>query len=114
MILLLIGSSTRGVLGWFPIGTRAFQPSELCKVTLIVMLSKFAADVVERDGALKSFKDIAMLALYFGIPFVLVVKQPDMGTAVVLLAIFVCILFIRKMAGSISLERYWPARPYCL
>lgn len=97
VILLLIGSSTRGVLGWFTIGARAFQPSELCKVTLIIMLSKFAADTVERDGGLKNFKDIAMLTLYFGIPFVLVVKQPDMGTAVVFLAIFICILFISKI-----------------
>lgn len=97
VILLLIGSSTRGVLGWFTIGARAFQPSELCKVTLIIMLSKFAADTVERDGGLKNFKDIAMLTLYFGIPFLLVVKQPDMGTAVVFLAIFICILFISKI-----------------
>ena len=97
LVLLLIGSSTRGVLGWFTIGARAFQPSELCKVTLIIMLSRFAADTVERDGGLKNFKDIAMLTLYFGIPFVLVVKQPDMGTAVVFLAIFICILFISKI-----------------
>lgn len=97
IILLLIGSSTRGVLGWFTIGARAFQPSELCKVTLIIMLSKMAADIVDRDGALKNFKDIALLTLYFGIPFILVIKQPDMGTAVVFLAIFVCILFISKI-----------------
>ncbi len=97
IILLLIGSSTRGVFGWFTIGARAFQPSELCKVTLIIMLSKLAADVVEKDGALKSIKDVAVLTIYFGIPFVLVVKQPDMGTAVVFLAIFVSILFISKI-----------------
>ena len=36
--------------------------------------------------------------LYFGVPFVLVVLQPDMGTAVVMLAIFVCILFISKIS----------------
>ena len=98
IILLIIGNSTRGVLGWFTLGTRAFQPSEVCKVTLIILLSKYAADVVDKDGGLKSFKDIATLTLYFGIPFVLVIEQPDMGTAVVFLAIFVCILFISKIS----------------
>lgn len=103
-ILLVIGESTRGVLGWFTIGTRAFQPSEMCKVTLIIMLSKLASDVVERDGALRNLKDIGLLALYFAIPFVLVVEQPDMGTAVVFLAIFICILFISKISWKYILS----------
>ncbi len=98
VLLLIISEDSRGVMGWFNLGTRAFQPSELCKVTLILMLSDVASQIVEREGGIKTFKDLGILTLYFAIPFALVVMQPDMGTAVVLLAIFVCILFISKLS----------------
>ena len=98
VMLLIVRNNTRGVFGWFTIGARAFQPSELCKVTLIIMLSKLAADAVERDGALKSFKDIAIMMFYFGLPFALVIMQPDFGTAVVFIAILICILFVSKIS----------------
>lgn len=97
-ILLLIGNSTRGIFGWFTIGARAFQPSEVCKVTLTIMLSKIANDVVEREGAIKSLKSMGVILLYFGVPFILVLLQPDFGTAIVFLAILVCILFISKIS----------------
>lgn len=98
VLVLLLSDKTRGVLGWFNLGTRAFQPSEICKVTLILVLSDQAARIVEREGAVKTVKDMLVLLLYFAIPFALVVIQPDMGTAIVLLAIFICILFISKVS----------------
>ncbi|MDD3919896.1 MAG: rod shape-determining protein RodA [Eubacteriales bacterium] len=97
-ILLVAAGSTRGVLGWFNIGTRAFQPSEICKITLILSLSKICSDAYERDGSIKAPKDILLAVGCFAIPFGLVVLQPDFGTAVVFLAIFVCILFISKIS----------------
>jgi rod shape determining protein RodA len=97
LILLLIGESTRGIFGWFTIGTRAFQPSELCKISLIVMISKIVSDSMDRDGGLKRFKEIAKALLYFVIPFFLVYKQPDMGTAFVFVAILICIFFVGKI-----------------
>ena len=98
VLLLVISENSRGVMGWFNLGTRAFQPSEICKVTLILMLSHVASEIVDREGGIKTIKDLGVLTLYFGVPFALVVLQPDMGTAVVLLAIFVCILFISKIS----------------
>ncbi len=98
VLLLVISENSRGVMGWFNLGTRAFQPSEICKVTLILMLSHVASEIVDREGGIKTIKDLGILTLYFGVPFALVVLQPDMGTAVVLLAIFVCILFISKIS----------------
>ncbi len=98
VLLLVISEDSRGVMGWFNLGTRAFQPSEICKVTLILMLSNVASQIVEREGGIKTFKDLGILTLYFAIPFGLVIMQPDMGTAVVLLAIFICILFISKLS----------------
>ena len=98
VLVLLVANDTRGVMGWFNLGTRAFQPSEICKVTLILVLSDKAAQIMEREGAIKTLKDMAMLTLYFAIPFVLVVIQPDFGTAIVFLAIFICVLFVSKIS----------------
>lgn len=97
LILLLIGESTRGIFGWFTIGTRAFQPSEICKISLIVMISKIVSDSMDRDGSLKRFKEIGKALLYFAVPFFLVYKQPDMGTAFVFIAILICIFFVGRI-----------------
>ena len=57
-LLVLAGESTRGALGWYWIGTRAFQPSEITKVVLILVLStkQLASTTVAefREGATSS------------------------------------------------------------
>ncbi len=98
LLLVLAGENTRGAFGWFRVGTnRAFQPSEITKVVLIVMLSKTAAERYERHGALKRFDDVAVCVLYFFVPVVLVLLQRDFGTAMVLLLIAVGILFCVRL-----------------
>ncbi len=98
LLLLIAGEETRGILGWYKIGTRAFQPSELTKVVLIVILSKFCAETLDRKAKFSGFLDVLVAFLYFAIPFVLVVLQPDYGTAFVFLAIFVAIVFAARIA----------------
>lgn len=98
VLLVLAGESTRGVFGWYKLGSRAFQPSEICKVTLILSLSKHCAQVVDRKGSMKSILDVGLAALYLAILFVLVLLQKDFGTAVVYAAIFVAILFAAKVS----------------
>ena len=96
-LVLLIGENTRGMIGWFTVGTRAFQPSEVAKIALIGILSKTAADAVERRGKVVRFVDVLVPFLYFLVPFVLVLRQPDLGTAFVYLVIFVAILFAAQL-----------------
>ncbi len=103
IMLLVLAESTRGVMGWFNLGVRAFQPSELFKVTLIITLSNIAANIVEKEGAIKSFKGLLMVGAYFIGPFLLVLLQPDYGTAIVFFAILVCILFISKLSWKFVL-----------
>lgn len=97
-LLLLQQIVTRGIMAWFDFGVRAFQPSEMCKVTLIIMLSYVASEIYEKKGAVKSLGDILKVVAYFVIPFVLVIAQPDFGTAVVYVVILACILFMSKIS----------------
>jgi rod shape determining protein RodA len=92
-LLVVAGESTRGALGWYKLGTRAFQPSEITKVVLILVLSKAASEAYDRRGPISSLRDFVKLFLYFLVPFVLVFLQHDFGTAMVMLIIFGGILF---------------------
>lgn len=99
-ILLIAGKTTRGIVGWYTIGEggsiRGFQPSEICKVTLILILSKVGARAYDSHGKLR-FVDVVLLFALFAVPFVLVVLQPDFGTAMVMLVVFVCIVFALRI-----------------
>ncbi len=92
-LLVVAGESTRGALGWYKLGTRAFQPSEITKVILIVVLAKGASEIFDRRGPISRFTDFLRLFLYFFIPFTLVLLQNDFGTAIVMLIIFGGIVF---------------------
>lgn len=97
LVLLVVGESSRGVAGWFNLGARAFQPAELCKVVLLVYLSKIISQAMEREGALRQLKDIGSVVALTLIPTVLVAQQPDWGTAFVFIMIMICLLFVGRI-----------------
>lgn len=98
-LLLVVKVNTRGVFGWYKIGTsRAFQPSELGKVVLLVSLSKFVSEAYERRGHFNNFWDVLQAVLIFAVPFTLVMMQPDFGTAMVFAAIFIGVVFAARIS----------------
>lgn len=99
VLLLVVKVNTRGVFGWYKIGTsRSFQPSEISKVVLLVALSKFVSEAYDRRGHFNNFWDVLQATLLFAVPFVLVMLQPDFGTAMVFAAIFIGILFAARIS----------------
>jgi len=88
MILLLLGlfvaPSVQNVHRWYRIGGFTFQPSEYAKLIVVIALSWF----LEKKGAkVRSWKaTLQALAIVF-VPFLLILKQPDLGTALVLFPI---------------------------
>ena len=72
-------------------GDRGFQTSEVGKVAIIIAFSK--AFSVRMKPVMK-FSDIIPLGIYLGIPLVLIVAQPDVGTALVYLAVFAVMVFV--------------------
>jgi rod shape determining protein RodA len=85
-----LGSSSKGTQAWFDLGPFQLQPSEFAKLALIVMLAAYAA--VHR-GEL----DLRRFAVALGIaaaPMVLVYLQPDLGTALVFVAILMGMLLV--------------------
>lgn len=109
-LLFVFGKVRGGSQGWFVFESlqRNIQPAELSKVAVIVMVSKVAAKGMDEDGRLRRFRDILLCIVYTLIPFILIVLQPDYGTAFVLLIILIFILFASRikwfwMAGAAGL-----------
>jgi len=91
LAVMFVGQSALGAQRWIQIGPISLQPSEFSKLIMIIAL----ADLLDKKkGRLNSFKDIIPILLYVGIPFILVLKQPDLGTALVFLAILFGMIFV--------------------
>lgn len=81
--LFLIGEPVRGSIRWYDLGVVRFQPSEIAKVSTIILLAAF---FVQKNP--KLFKNLISSLLIAVLPAALVFKQPDLGNAITILAIW--------------------------
>lgn len=95
-MLFILGKSVRDTQSWFRLGDYGFQPSEIAKIVLIIMMARLLAEFKDRQGGLERWRDFFKLMLYFGIPLVLILLQPDMGTALVFIFVLIVMLFMAK------------------
>ncbi|MBQ7476020.1 MAG: rod shape-determining protein RodA [Selenomonadaceae bacterium] len=82
--VMLFGHAALGAQRWIQIGFISIQPSEFSKLIMIICL---ASALESRVGHLNTPQDLFPIVVYVGIPFVLVLKQPDLGTSLVFMAI---------------------------
>jgi rod shape determining protein RodA len=73
-----------GARRWIPLGGFSLQPSEFARLTVALVLAMFYGD--SRRTA-RSTAELALAGVLVGIPFLLIVKQPDLGTAATLLPV---------------------------
>lgn len=92
-----LGHQALGAARWIRIGHFEFQPSEFCKLLLIVCLSSWLAPLM---GKLHRWRDIVAPTLLAALPALLVAVQPDLGTSLVFAAILVGILFAAGVPGG--------------
>lgn len=89
--VMVAGVTMLGAQRWIQIGPISFQPSEFSKVFLIICLAAFMEKRIEW---LETFKDYLPVFGYIFIPFVLVMKQPDLGTSLTFIAILLGMIFV--------------------
>ncbi len=91
--VLIIGTGKEevGSKSWIRFGSIGFQPAEFVKIGFIITFSKHAADVSEE---INKPKNVLLLCLHAGVILGLIALQPDFGTAMVFVSIFVGILFV--------------------
>lgn len=96
--VLIYGMVTSGAQRWVKFGSISFQPSEFVKICIIVSLAKFFHRSPGRAGY--SLRHLPVpFALVF-VPMILILKQPDLGTAIILLLVFASILVFVKVRWS--------------
>jgi rod shape determining protein RodA len=125
-ITLVLGRSVGGAQRWLSLGFISFQPSEFAKIAFIVVLARyFSSRYIPRKGL--DLKGLIIPATLLLVPFLLVAKAPDLGTALIFFLIFCSMLSavrvrLKTMVGLVialspavplawmSLKKYQKAR----
>lgn len=85
LMLFFFGHVSNGAQSWFSFGGFFFQPSDIMKLVLILMLAKYFS---RRHVEIDNFKHILISGIYAFIPFILVFLQPDFGSAIIIFFIW--------------------------
>ena len=91
VLTMAIGTEINGAQRWISVAGLTFQFSEISKVLMIAVLAAFLAGRADRMNRVSTLIGAALLTVP---PFVLIMIQPDLGTAMVLVAIMVGALFL--------------------
>jgi rod shape determining protein RodA len=84
LAVMFVGRTALGAQRWLQLGPISIQPSEFAKAIMIISLAAF---VDKRLDTLDNFKSWAPIFGFVFIPFILVMRQPDLGTSLVFIAI---------------------------
>lgn len=94
LAVMKFGKSFYGAQRWLDLGLFRYQPSETVKLAVVLLLARYLSQMSIKDGL--GYKDLLVPAGITALPFVLTVKQPDLGTALLIAAIAgSMILFVR-------------------
>lgn len=96
----IFGADAKGATRWIEIAGIRFQPSELAKIVIILFFAYFFMKYQEKINTVPVLLSSFML---LGIPFLLILKQPDMSTSIAVALIFVSLLFIAGLSYKIIL-----------
>ena len=99
VLVLVAGRHALGARRWFELGGLSFQPSELTKISLILLLGRYFSDhkaslTFNTLGAPQLlFRDLLLPLILTVVPMLLIFKQPDLGSAILIFGIFLIMLF---------------------
>jgi len=93
--VFVYGMVVGGAQRWIKIGIFNLQPSEVTKLALILALARYFANYVRREGY--RLRDLFVPTIITLVPTLLIAKQPDLGTAFVLVFIFLSIVMFVKI-----------------
>ena len=91
LTMTFFSHTVRGIKAWIFVGDYAFEPSELAKLALIIVLAKYFS---QRHIYIRQMTHIISSGFYFILPTILILLQPDLGSALILSIIWFGILVI--------------------
>lgn len=93
LVLVLFMPEISGAKSWFNIGGALIQPSEFMKIVYILMLAKYIEFIGKNKDAINRIQNLLIIGALFAIPVILIMLQPDLGTAIVFASITFFMLF---------------------
>lgn len=93
--IFVFGKKISGATSWFVFGGFSLQPSEFAKVTTVMVLAKYLSD---SQVNMKNTRHLIVALLLITVPAILVLIQPDAGSALVFLSL-VLVLYLHGMSG---------------
>ena len=95
LIAVLFTNAVNGANSWFNIGFFAFQPAELAKVFVIMLLSTTIVNIQKKShNDINKPSKLAIIAAIVFLPTILIIMQPDYGTAIAYILSVALILFV--------------------
>ncbi|MBF0565099.1 MAG: rod shape-determining protein RodA [Nitrospirae bacterium] len=98
LLVLFVGKSGMGAQRWLEFGFFRFQPSDLFRILMIVALSRYLCTL---KGPLTRWKFLFSLGVFGILPFILIIKQPHLGTGLIVLATYFFLALSKKIEKTI-------------
>ncbi|WBA09298.1 rod shape-determining protein RodA [Salinivibrio kushneri] len=95
--VLLVGETAKGAQRWLDLGFVTFQPSEIIKLAVPLMLARF----IGKDPLPPKFTHLLIALVLLFVPTIMIAKQPDLGTSILIAASGVFVLFLAGISWKI-------------
>lgn len=113
-LLFILGHVAKGAQSWFRIGGFSFQPVDMAKIVLIILLAKY---FTRRHAEIRNIKHLIVSGIYAFIVFILVLLQPDFGSAVIVFLLWFGMVLVSGIsykhiaivatAGALTVAMLW-------
>lgn len=97
LLLFVVGYISNGSQSWFNFGFFSFQPVDLMKLVLVLILAKYFS---RRHVEIRDIKHIFISGFYALVPFVLVLLQPDFGSAMIIFFIWLGMVLVSGISKT--------------
>jgi len=95
VLIFFVGVEINGSIRWLSLGGIRIQPSEFAKISTLLLAARFAS---VRTFKINNLSHLAALGFIVLLPFLLVLKQPDLGSSLVFPVIFAAIVFAARLS----------------
>lgn len=96
LLVTIVGTTTNHVTRWLDLGFFRFQPSELMKLVLVIGLARYLHRLARKDARRTLIQTLVLPGLLVLVPAMLVIKQPDLSTGIILILIALSVLAVTE------------------
>lgn len=97
LLVTIVGTTTNNATRWLNIGFVKFQPSELMKLVLVMGMARYLHRITRREDKRALIRKLAWPAVMAAIPALLVIKQPNLSTGIMLMLIAGSLLAVTEL-----------------